>query len=91
MASLTCKNHTHLRWSCKRLAISNGGYDGARSIFFMGTPTTNPPTLHSDKSGVDCNGTYEVEGKLHIVKECDCPPEDLILSPEDKYLSDHRE
>lgn len=43
---LTCKNHPHLRWQCKSIATSpQGGYNGARHIFFRGT--------HDDATGKD--------------------------------------
>lgn len=36
--TLTCKHHPELRWSCKSIAFNypDGGYNGARHIFFNG-------------------------------------------------------
>jgi len=36
---LTCENHSHLRWSCKKMATSRDSqgqlrYNGLRSLFF---------------------------------------------------------
>lgn len=37
MPILTCENHTHLFWMCKKEAVSDDGrYTGARNIFFIG-------------------------------------------------------
>ena len=65
---LTCKNHNHLRWSCKSIAFSQGyGYNGARNIFYLGTLEPNKPTC----------------GNCHVQEaECSCPPSDLILAPD---------
>ena len=76
---LTCKNHPNLRWSCKEIAFTPGvGYNGARNIFFNGISTGK---MHSDFSGLQCT---MIDGDK-IVRECSCPPSDLILAPED-YL-----
>lgn len=86
-ASLTCKNHPQLRWSCKRIAISpTGGYNGARNIFFCGR-VTDPVKLYSDRSGVDCEEYVTIDGKFQPVRECDCSASELILAPEDAQLA----
>ena len=89
-AILTCKNHPNLRWSCKDEAISNGGYNGARSLFFDGEPTGEG--MYHDGSGLNCS-THIPErnekGELvryRVVSECACSPRDLILAPEDKLV-----
>lgn len=79
---LTCKNHLHLRWSCKDIAWDVGGYNGLRHIFFNGTPSGKG--MFSDGSGLDC--TYFKDGKSII--ECDCPTTDLILAPEDTLVTE---
>jgi len=71
---LTCKNHKDLRWTCKDIAWS-GRYNGSRNIFFCGTPSGKG--MYSDGSGLDCIG----------VRECDCPPDNLILAPEDSLVT----
>ena len=81
MAILTCKHHPNLRWSCKDIAISNGTYNGTRNIFFDGTPSGQG--MYHDGSGLDC--TMIVDGK--IVRECDCPPSDLVIAPEDALVT----
>lgn len=87
-AILTCKNHTHLRWSCKEIAIDQNAkpgepanYNSSRSIFFNGTPSGKG--MYEDGSGLDCtctlpNGEY--------VFECSCSSEDLIIAPEDALV-----
>lgn len=87
---LTCKNHPNLRWSCKDIAWS-GFYNGTRNIFFKGEPTDQG--MFEDGSGLDCseiiddpNGPYtsSLNGrKFRLIKECECPSNDLILAPED--------
>lgn len=42
MVELTCKNHTHLRWTVKDIAWSkredgSGWYNGQRNIHYLGT------------------------------------------------------
>lgn len=33
--ALTCKNHPHLRWTAKSIAVNrDGSYNGRRNIFF---------------------------------------------------------
>lgn len=71
---LTCKNHPHLRWSCKSEAWS-GYYNGARNIFYSGTGTGE---MHGDKSGEKCQ---------HLEPECQCPASDLILAPTDSLVA----
>jgi len=79
---LTCKNHPHLRWSCKEIAFDDTyGYNGSRSIFFNGVPTERG--MYSDGSGLDCT-TFTPEGG--IVSECKCPSSDLIRAPEDAQV-----
>lgn len=81
---LTCKNHPDLRWSCKDIAFQDGyGYNGMRRIFFNGTPSDKG--MYSDGSGLDCTMLYKDEkgNVTGIVKECQCPPTDLIRAPED--------
>jgi len=82
---LTCKNHPHLRWSCKHVAFSErGGYNGSRSIFFNGEPTGMG--MFSDGSGLDCSAFFP-DRENPVVVECSCPASDLILAPEDKLVS----
>lgn len=86
MAILTCKNHPHLRWSCKDLAISEGKYNGTRSLFFNGEPTGEG--MYSDGSGLHCS-TYFIGRENPIVRECECSASDLVLAPEDKLVRRH--
>lgn len=87
---LTCKNHPELRWSTKEIAVSNGTYNGARHIFFLGTPSGKG--MHQDGSGLDCTSFKEVkdlEGKVAgytAFTECECSPRDLIVAPEDAQV-----
>lgn len=74
---LTCRQHPQLRWSTKEVAVTEGKYNGARSIFFLGTPSGRG--MHFDGSGLDC--TRLKEGELFV--ECECPPTDLIVAAED--------
>jgi len=70
--SITCKNHPHLRWSCKDIAWTEGhGYNGSRGIFYFGTATG---AMNSDGSGPEA---------WWKEPECSCPTSDLILSPDD--------
>lgn len=87
---LTCRNHPNLRWSCKDEAISNGGYNGTRRLFFDGEPTGEG--LYSDASGLNCstfapirNDEGLVTGYKHIT-ECSCPVSDLVIAPEDELI-----
>lgn len=88
--TLTCKQHPQLRWSCKSLAYTPGkGYNGARSIFFSGEAILNPdgsPKRFADDSGTKCQ-TFVQEGfeNYRVVYECQCPPSDLVLAPEDPW------
>lgn len=84
MAILTCKNHPHLRWSCKDIAITDGRYNGSRSIFFHGEPTGEG--MFSDGSGLHCATYINKDGNPRVVYECQCPPSDLILAPEDALV-----
>jgi hypothetical protein len=77
---LTCKNHPDLRWSCKDIAWGESGYNGSRSLFFIGTPSGKG--MHFDGSGLDC--TTILNGQ--IVQECDCPSAELVLAPEDELV-----
>jgi hypothetical protein len=88
---LTCKNHPALRWSCKEIAFTDeGGYNGQRSIVFLGTPTGKG--MHSDHSGLDCAYRLEKqnkEGKVigyEVVTECECPAINLIRASEDSLV-----
>jgi hypothetical protein len=84
---LTCKNHPDLRWSTKDIAwtttneeTGEGCYNGARNIFFKGTPSGRG--MYSDGSGLDC--TFVKDGR--VFSECDCSPRFLMLAPEDKLV-----
>lgn len=77
---LTCKNHPQLRWSCKDIAW-DGHYNGARSIFFNGTPSGKG--MFSDNSGLDCTHFWQDES---YVEECACSSNGLILAPEDELV-----
>lgn len=86
---LTCRNHSDLRWSTKEVAFTEGfGYNGARNIFFNGTPSGRG--MYSDGSGLDCTELrYNDQGTVvGIVKECACPGTDLILAPEDALVKE---
>ncbi len=84
---LTCKNHPNLRWGCKEIAFSDiGGYNGSRGIFFRGEPTGKG--MYEDGSGLDCSEFFP-ERADHIVRECSCPPSDLIRAPEDALVTPH--
>lgn len=85
---LTCVNHPLLRWSTKEIAVSsNGKYNGARQIFFNGTPTGKG--MFADGSGLDCTQhkpITDAEGKVtgyEWFSECSCPATDLCVAPED--------
>ena len=80
MAILTCKNHTNLRWSCKDIAITNGGYNGMRNIFFQGIPSGRG--MYADGSGLYCT---EFDGNM-LVRECSCSADLLELAPEDALV-----
>lgn len=50
---LTCKQHPNLRWSCKEIAFTDeGGYNGARSIFFNGELLANGKC---DENATECS------------------------------------
>ena len=84
---MTCKHHPNLRWNAKDIACNSTGkagdpalYNGSRHIFFVGTPVRNADgsaKMHADMSGVEC--TWQGG-------ECDCPPTDLIIAPEDSLV-----
>lgn len=79
---LTCKHHPFLRWSCKEVAYTEGyGYNGSRNIFFMGEPYGK--SMHSDGWRLQCIEYDNTLGYERFIKECPCPPTDLILAPED--------
>lgn len=52
--------------------MTDGRYNGSRSIFYTGTPTGEG--MYSDGSGLH---TRQIEA------ECGCPPSDLVVAPED--------
>lgn len=89
-AILTCRNHPHLRWSCKEISITDGRYNGSRSLFFDGEPTGKG--MYSDGSGLDCSTHIEEwneQGEIvghRFVAECDCPSSDLVLAPENELV-----
>jgi len=74
--SLTCVNHPNLRWSTKEIAVSDGKYNHARSLFYKGE-ITDPVEFYSDMSGVRCNYT---------IPECSCSAVCLIVAPEDSQI-----
>lgn len=83
--SITCKNHPHLRWSCKEIAWTNG-YNGSRRIIFLGRVKLDPegiPILYHDKSGTSCE---QVTYNGDLIEECSCSAKDLIKSPEDEVI-----
>ena len=81
MARLTCKNHPDLRWYCKDIAITNGGYNGTRNLFFQGMRTLETAT--GDGSYKPCDWFYiDANGVGRSVHECDCSAEDLVLIAE---------
>lgn len=81
---LTCRHHPELRWMCKEIAFSDeGGYNGARSIFFKGWSTGR---MYSDNSGLDCTIVRVVNGVQEFAQECKCPASDLVRAPEDKLV-----
>lgn len=84
MSILTCKNHPNLRWSTKTIAITDGRYNGSRSIFFGGEPTTHG--MYQDGSGLDCSTYFNNNGNPRVIFECDCPARELILAPEDAMV-----
>jgi len=69
---LTCENHRDLRWSCKEIAVTDGRYNGQRSLFYLGTP--NGKGMYSDGSGLHCTADRP---------ECECKADSLIVAPED--------
>lgn len=73
---LTCKHHRDLRWFCKEIAFTPGvGYNGSRNIFFEGAAV--------DKCLVeDGRSIQALWPDKSIVRECECPPTDLILVEE---------
>jgi hypothetical protein len=77
--TLTCENHTHLRWSCKVQAISydkdgNGRYNGSRNIFFKGQ-------YAPEQSGYGWDGCHKIVNGVPI-QECACSSSKLILLSE---------
>lgn len=90
---LTCKNHPTLRWSCKSVAINEDAkpgetacYNGARNIFFNGTPTGKG--LCSDGSDLDCTDViWKQNGEVdRFVHECSCSLSDLLIAEEDALV-----
>jgi hypothetical protein len=68
---LTCRNHPHLRWMCKEIAVNkDGSYNGARNIFYLGTSTP-------EHSGFDARFTEP---------ECSCKPSELTFAPENEVI-----
>jgi len=87
---LTCLNHPNLRWSTKEIAITEGKYNGARGLFFLGIPSGRG--MYSDGSGLDCtnviierNDYGKVTG-YKAVEECNCKSDCLIIAEEDKLV-----
>lgn len=78
---LTCRNHPTLRWSTKEIAVTDGRYNGARSLGFRGTPSGRG--MFADGSGLDC-ALVDADGSP--VEECDCPVDDLAVAPEDALV-----
>lgn len=76
---LTCKNHPHLRWSCKEIAWGSCGYNGLRQLCFDGFTTGR---LFDDDSGFE---TRWVSMGV-VAQECLCPASDLVLAPEESCL-----
>lgn len=62
---LTCKNHPELRWQCKSVAYTEGYGYNGARSIFF-----NGRHLGGHAYNCDTN-----------VRECDCPPTDLILAP----------
>ena len=65
---LKCRNHPHLRWSCKEMAWTtnsdgSGYYNGCRNIFYFGT--------YVPDKGMACDTVV-------LEPECKCPASDLI-------------
>lgn len=92
---LTCKNHTNLRWTTKEIAVTDGKYNGMRSLFFVGEPTLDVngnPQMHSDGSGLICNDTIPIRNEsgsvvnYRVVPECKCKADCLMLAPEDSLV-----
>jgi len=83
---LTCKNHLNLRWVCEEASFTDkNGYDGLRSIFFMGEPTGKG--MYADGSGLDCSTYYpDREPGQRVVEECYCSFSLLIRAPEDSLV-----
>lgn len=76
MVTMTCRDHPHLMWSCKRIAISDGRYNGSRNLAFKGTPSGEGP--YADGSGVQCTIRYPDGSFVH---ECTCPVSMLEVVP----------
>jgi hypothetical protein len=73
--TLCCKKHQQLRWNCKSIAYTPGkGYNGQRNIFFQGRKVEQGTSLTT-------------EHRNSLVPECDCPPSELTLAPEDKWAN----
>jgi hypothetical protein len=92
---LTCKNHPKLRWITKEIAVSDGKYNGHRSLFFMGEPVLDKdgkPKMNYDDSGLQCNEFIPVRdltGSIvdySEVKECECTLDCLEIAPEDSLV-----
>ena len=83
---LTCRNHPHLRWSCKEVAWTEDRYTGSRTLFFNGTPSG--AGMYEDGSGLSCSRLIrDTEGNVTgVAVECDCPLSDLVIAPEDALL-----
>ncbi len=77
---LTCKDHPHLRWSCKEIAFDDEhGYNGTRHLHYKGTVRIidGAPQMYSDMSGVQCD---------FLEPECACPVECLTRASEDALV-----
>lgn len=92
---LTCKNHPELRWSTKEIAVSNGRYNGQRTIFFNGQVIRDEkgnPRMYGDMSGVhadEIRPILDAQGSVvnyTAVAECNCKPECLEIAPEDSLV-----
>lgn len=77
MPIMTCENHPHLFWTCKREAISDAGrYTGARNIFFIGRKLradevpAYPGEQHTEWAYPRSDDT--------LLHECSCPGSKLI-------------
>lgn len=74
MLSLTCRHHPELRWSCKSIAFTPGHGYNGARNIFF---------FGNDKH-------EEITEDGTRIRECSCPPTDLILAPGEVYTEEDK-